>query len=156
ARLTITKANITGVTLDDGAFVYDGTAKSLAISGTLPVGTSVSYENNNRTDVGMQEVTAKVSGSNYIPLTLKATLQIRTVERSIDSEELPEKTYGANDFNLQATANSGEAVSYISSNTTVATISVDGRIHIVGAGETIITATVPDNANYNNKPTVSR
>ncbi|MGK9124252.1 gliding motility-associated C-terminal domain-containing protein [Olivibacter jilunii] len=156
ARLTITKANITGVTLDDGAFVYDGTAKSLAISGTLPVGTSVSYENNNRTDVGMQEVTAKVSGSNYIPLTLKATLQIRTVERSIDFEELPEKTYGDNDFNLQATANSGEAVSYISSNTNVATISVDGRIHIVGAGETIITATVPDNANYNNKPTVSR
>ncbi|MDX3915300.1 MAG: Ig-like domain-containing protein [Pseudosphingobacterium sp.] len=156
ANLTITKAAITGISFQDGSFVYDGTAKSLAISGTLPAGTSVSYEHNSRTDVGMQEVTAKVSGSNYIPLTLKATLQIRTVERSIDFEELPEKTYGDNDFNLQATANSGEAVSYISSNTNVATISVDGRIHIVGAGETIITATVPDNANYNNKPTVSR
>ncbi|MCL4641705.1 MAG: Ig-like domain-containing protein, partial [Olivibacter sp.] len=67
---------ITGITLDDGSFVYDGTAKSLAIAGTLPAGTSVSYENNSRTDVGTQEVTATISGDNYETLILKANLTI--------------------------------------------------------------------------------
>ena len=147
---------ITGVTLEDGSFVYDGTAKSLVIAGTLPTGTTVSYENNSRTEVGTQEVTATISGANYTQLILKATLYIRPVERRIDFEELSEKTFGDSDFDLRATANSGEAISYSSSNTTVATVSADGRIHIAAAGETIITATVPENTNYNNKPIVSR
>jgi gliding motility-associated-like protein len=159
ANLTITKASIddvSDITFVDGSFVYDGTAKSLTIVGTLPAGTNVSYENNSRTDVGTQEVTATISGNNYTQLILKATLHIRPVERRIDFEELSEKTYGDSDFDLRATANSGEAISYSSSNTAVATVSTDGRIHIVAAGETIITATVPENTNYNNKPIVSR
>jgi len=159
ANLTITKASIddvSDITFVDGSFVYDGTAKSLAIAGTLPTGTTVSYENNSRTEVGTQEVIATISGSNYTQLILKATLHIRPVERRIDFAELPEKTYGDSDFDLRATANSGEAISYSSSSTEVATVSADGRIHIVAAGETIITATVPENANYNNKPIVSR
>ncbi|MFC3880800.1 Calx-beta domain-containing protein [Algoriphagus namhaensis] len=76
ADLTITPAVITGVTFDDGTFVFDGTAKSLAISGTLPTGTSVAYTNNNRTDVGTQEVTATITGSNYNTLILTADLTI--------------------------------------------------------------------------------
>ncbi|KAI9550166.1 hypothetical protein GHT06_003538 [Daphnia sinensis] len=76
ADLTITKATITGITFSDGTFVYDGTAKSLAITGTLPTGTSVAYSNNTRTDVGTQEVTATITGSNYDDLVLKADLTI--------------------------------------------------------------------------------
>ncbi|WP_339755054.1 MBG domain-containing protein [Algoriphagus aquimarinus] len=76
ADLTITKAMITGITFSDESFVYDGSAKSLAISGTLPVGTSVAYSNNSRTDVGMQEVSATVSGSNYTTLVLNANLMV--------------------------------------------------------------------------------
>ncbi|WP_425638155.1 MBG domain-containing protein [Algoriphagus yeomjeoni] len=76
ANFAITKALITGITLADGSFVYDGTAKSLAISGTLPTGTSVAYTNNSRTDVGTQEVTATISGSNYMNLVLMADLTI--------------------------------------------------------------------------------
>ncbi|MFC6100210.1 Ig-like domain-containing protein [Olivibacter domesticus] len=156
ANLSIAKATITGVTLEDSSFVYDGTAKSLSIDGTLPEGTTVNYDNNSRTDVGTQEVTATVSGENYTQLILKANLNVRPVERSIDFAALPEKTYGDSDFDAHATTNSGELISYSSSNTGVATISAGGRIHIIGAGETIITATVPENVNYNNKPTVSR
>src|SRR5690606_14202306 len=55
ADLTVTPATITGITLEDGSFVYDGTAKSLEITGDLPDGTSVSYANNSRIDAGTQE-----------------------------------------------------------------------------------------------------
>src|SRR3546814_19070852 len=65
ADLTITKATITGITLEDGSFVYDGTAKTLMIAGNLPEGTTVAYTSNSRHDAGMQEVTATISGSNY-------------------------------------------------------------------------------------------
>ncbi|MDN3205988.1 hypothetical protein, partial [Algoriphagus sediminis] len=54
ADLTITPADITGITFDDGSFVFDGTEKNIVISGTLPAGTSVAYANNTRTDVGTQ------------------------------------------------------------------------------------------------------
>ncbi|RAI88307.1 MBG domain-containing protein [Algoriphagus yeomjeoni] len=76
ANFVITKAVITGITMADGSFVYDGTAKSLAITGTLPTGTFVLYTNNSRTDVGTQEVTATISGSNYMNLVLMADLTI--------------------------------------------------------------------------------
>ncbi|WP_439487428.1 putative Ig domain-containing protein, partial [Algoriphagus sp.] len=41
ADLTITPADVSEITFEDASFVYDGTAKSLAITGTLPAGTSV-------------------------------------------------------------------------------------------------------------------
>gem|GEM_PF-3685760 len=76
ANLTITKATITGITFIDASSVFDETAKSLSIAGTLPTGTSVSYANNSRTNVGTQEVTATISGTNYTTLELKADLTI--------------------------------------------------------------------------------
>jgi sugar lactone lactonase YvrE len=76
ADLTITKATITGITFANASSVYDGTAKSLEIAGTLPAGTTVSYANNSLTNVGTQEVTATIDGANYTTLELKANLTI--------------------------------------------------------------------------------
>src|SRR3546814_1285483 len=76
ADLTITEATITGITLEDGSFVYDGAAKTLALAGNLPSGTAESYTGNSRTDAGTQEVTATISGSNYEDLVLTADLTI--------------------------------------------------------------------------------
>src|SRR5690606_31786009 len=76
ADLTITPATVTGIVFEDDSFVFDGTAKSLAISGTLPEGTSVDYSDNSRTDVGTQEVTATITGDNYTTLVLTADLTI--------------------------------------------------------------------------------
>ena len=59
---------------------------------------------------------------------------------------MPTKTVGDADFNPGATASSGLTVSYVSSNTAVATI-VGGLIHIVGAGTATITY------NYTNSQT---
>lgn len=147
---------VTGVTLAGRSFVYDGTAKSLAITGTLPVGTSVRYAGNGRTEVGSQTVTATISGSNYETLVLTAELTITPAVRSIDFPPLPEKAYGDADFVGGATASSGEAVSYTSSNTAVAEVVAGGRIRITGAGSATITATVPESGNYSNRPEVRR
>ena len=43
----------TGVTLADDEFTYDGAAHSLAVSGALPDGTTVVYDNNGKTDAGV-------------------------------------------------------------------------------------------------------
>ncbi|WP_338224309.1 MBG domain-containing protein [Algoriphagus confluentis] len=109
ADLTITPATITGITFADGSFVFDGTAKSLAITGTLPTGTSVAYTNNSRTNVGTHEVTATITGSNYITLVLTADLTVtpRTLEVIADSGQ--SKDFGDLDPVLTFTAsNFGE------------------------------------------------
>ena len=66
AELEIIEASLTDIiTFEGDSFVYDGTAKSLTITGNLPDGTTVAYDNNARTEVGTQEVTATISGENY-------------------------------------------------------------------------------------------
>ncbi|GGC52927.1 MBG domain-containing protein [Belliella aquatica] len=76
ATLAITPATVTGVEFKEGGFVYDGTSKSLAITGVLPTGTTVAYRNNSLTNVGSQTATAKITGANYTTLELTATLAI--------------------------------------------------------------------------------
>ncbi|WP_157963337.1 T9SS type B sorting domain-containing protein, partial [Algoriphagus litoralis] len=109
ADLTINPATITGIIFEDQSFVFDGTAKSLAITGTLPAGTTVAYTNNGRTDVGTQEVTATISGANFTTLVLTAELTVtpRTLEVIADSGQ--SKDFGDLDPVLTFTAsNFGE------------------------------------------------
>ena len=47
---------ITGVTLSNAEYTYDGTEKSVSISGTLPYGATVSYTNEKATDAGTYNV----------------------------------------------------------------------------------------------------
>ena len=75
--------------------------------------------------------------------------------QTITFPALPAKTYGDADFAPDATASSGLAVTYTSSNLTVATI-VDGNIHIVSAGTAMITATQAGDANWNAATPVER
>src|SRR5690606_39641285 len=77
ADLTVTKATITGVTLEDGSFVYDGTAKSLAITGDLPEGRSDERRVEKRTNVRTQADTENINGgANYEDLVLTAELTV--------------------------------------------------------------------------------
>src|SRR5690606_36426308 len=123
ATLTVVPATIAGITFSDGSFVYDGTAQSLAISGTLPSGTSVSYVNNNRTDVGNQLVTAMINGGmNYHAIELVATLAILPSVRTFTFAALPSLTYGDDDYILHAESSSGEDILYSSSDEDVAVI----------------------------------
>jgi gliding motility-associated-like protein len=78
------------------------------------------------------------------------TLQTQT----ITFPELPEKTYGDNDFAAGASASSGITIQYTSSDAAIATIS-GGDIHITGAGTCTIYANQPGNAAYSSAPEVS-
>src|SRR5690606_36928488 len=81
AELTIEKAVLTGITLADATYTYDGTAKSLAVAGTLPVGVTVSYANNAQVNAGAYMVTANIDGgTNYEDQTLTAEL---TIEKAV-------------------------------------------------------------------------
>jgi hypothetical protein len=77
------------------------------------------------------------------------------INQTITFSSIPAKTVGDADFSPGATASSGLPVSYTSSNTAVATI-VNGNIHIVAAGTSIITASQAGNATYNPAPNVTQ
>jgi len=68
--------------------------------------------------------------------------------QTINIIPFPFKKLGDADFNPGATASSGLAITYTSSNTNVATI-VNNMIHIVGIGLTTITASQAGNNGYN-------
>src|SRR5690606_1475241 len=77
ATLTINKATISGIVFTDAEFVYNCTAHSLAITGELPEGATVSYENNGNVEIGTYTVTANINGGeNYQDLTLTAVMTI--------------------------------------------------------------------------------
>jgi gliding motility-associated-like protein len=148
-KLSITPATIAGVALANGTFTYDGTVKSLAVTG-LPAGATVVYSNNNQTITGTYTVTATVSQANYNDQVLTAQLTIVSAAQNITFAALPAKTYGDADFNAGAiTSNTGTPLSYGSSNPAAATVNAQGIIHIVGAGSTTITVSQPAGTNYN-------
>ncbi len=80
AVMIIEKADITGVTFEGDTVVYNGTEKSVLISGTLPNGVNATYENNTGTNVGTYTATATLTGANYTTKTLTATLIINPAE----------------------------------------------------------------------------
>lgn len=81
--------------------------------------------------------------------TGSTTVIINPGSQTITFGALSPVTYGASPFNLTATGGaSGNAVTYVSSNTSVATIS-GNTVTIVGAGSTDITASQSGNADYN-------
>ena len=64
ATLTIVKGeyDLSGITFENKEVSYDGSPHSLEITGTLPEGVTVTYENNNKVDAGTYEVVAKFEG----------------------------------------------------------------------------------------------
>lgn len=76
-------------------------------------------------------------------------------DQSIDFFTLPYKVANSENFDPEAIASSGLAVSYSSSNISVATI-VNGEIDIVGAGISTITASQVGDDSYNTAPSISQ
>src|SRR5690606_14294057 len=108
ATLIVTLDPALFITFEDASYVYDGSVKSLAITGDLPEGITVSYVGNRRTEVGKQEVTATVTGRYMEPLILRATLEVMPAARTLTFPQLPTRTYGDTDFEGGATSSSGE------------------------------------------------
>lgn len=76
ARMTI-RHQLSGLSFEDGTFVYDGTEHALAVSGELPEGVTVTYQNNGKINAGVYQVTATIlGGERYGNLVLTANLTI--------------------------------------------------------------------------------
>jgi hypothetical protein len=135
------------------------------------VGSSSSYPSSDEALNTWEEITLQTGEPvpepvAYIVFILRT---MRTVTAYIDHASLTEvgastkqdqtisglsdlsKTTGDADFELTATASSGLAVSYTSSNPFVATVS-GSTVHIVAAGTTSITASQAGNDDYNAAP----
>ncbi|MES2650915.1 MAG: T9SS type A sorting domain-containing protein [Bacteroidota bacterium] len=101
------------------------------------------------TGVGTTLISATQPGDlNYNPaITVNQTLTVLKGIQTITFPDIPVKSLSDVDFDPGATINSGTAITYASSNASVATI-VNGKIHIVGLGNSTITAFAAGNANY--------
>ena len=87
ATLTINKAtyDMSNVEFDDKTVVYNGKVQRIEISGSLPQGVTVSYENNENINVGTYEVVAKFTGdsNNYEAIAdMTATLTIKEAKET--------------------------------------------------------------------------
>ena len=71
---------ITGITFANKTVTYNGKEQSIAISGTLPEGVSVSYTGEKGTDADTYDATAILSGEGYITKTLTAKLIIKKAD----------------------------------------------------------------------------
>ncbi|GGA82805.1 hypothetical protein GCM10008015_24470 [Flavobacterium palustre] len=106
---------------------------------------------------GTSEISAaQVGDANYYAAdVVKRNLVVLKNDQSITFSKLSEKTIEDADFTAGAIASSGLTVSYTSSNPEVATI-VDGKVHIVGAGTTTITASQSGDEIYNAATSVTQ
>jgi hypothetical protein len=99
---------------------------------------------------GVATITASQPGnaSYNAASTVSQTLVVAKGNQTITFNTLPAKRVGDADFAAGATSTSGLAITYTSSNLSVATI-VNGNIRVVAAGVTTITASQLGSANYN-------
>ena len=106
---------------------------------------------------GTSTITASQAGNSTFNAATDVvqTLTVNKLSQSITFGSLTKKSTSDTDFNPSATASSGLAVTYSSSNTSVATI-VNGLVHLVGGGMTNITASQSGNASYNAATDVSQ
>ena len=148
-NITIAKAtyDMSGITFADGNFTYDREAHSIAISGTLPSGVSVSYDVSYKVNAGEYTVTATFTGDsanyNAIPvMTAKLTIAKADYDMSDITFEGGSFTYDgqAHSLVISGTLPTGVSVTYAGNDKT-------------NAGEYTVTATFTgDSANYNAIP----
>ncbi len=147
--------------------IYDGNTNA-TISGTLNgvvnndivtlSGIGLFVSSNAGTAIAITS-TSNLGGANASNYTLTQptglTANIAKANQTISFSALLSKTFNNPPFKLTASASSGLPVTYVSSNTSVATISND-TVTIVGAGSTLITASQVGNNNYNPAPDSSQ
>lgn len=106
---------------------------------------------------GTSTITATQFGNTTYGAAPSVAVQlvVNKMNQSIAFPVIGLKNYNDTDFDPLATATSGLAVSYSSSNPTVATI-VGGKIHLIASGTTVITASQAGNNNFNAAANVSQ
>jgi hypothetical protein len=152
ASQAITFSDLPAKVYGDASFALSATASSsLAVSyeSSNPAVATVSGSTVTILGAGATTITAsQVGNTNYTAATsVPQTLTVGQASQAITFDALPAVNYGEAPFALTATASSGLAVNYTSSNPAVATVS-GSTITLVGVGSTTITAEQVGDANY--------
>ena len=160
AAQEITFAALASKTYGDAPFALNQVSnKNLTISYTSSDASVASISGNMVTihKPGTVTITASQPGNAYYlaATSVSQTLTIKKADQSINLPALESRPYGSADFALPAQTDKGQTITYVSSNTEVATIN-GNIVHITGAGTTQITATQEGNEYYNAAPTVSQ
>ncbi len=155
---TITFPALSNKTFGDAPFTLSATASSSLTVSYASSNTSVATVSGSTVTIvgaGSTTITASQAGNaNFAAATaVPQLLTINKASQTITFAALANKNFGDAPFTLSATASSGLAVSYASSNTSVATLS-GNTVTIVGAGTTTLTASQAGNTNYNAAPDV--
>ncbi|MGY0041590.1 MBG domain-containing protein [Pedobacter sp. NJ-S-72] len=100
-------------------------------------------------------VLSGASAANYTFNYVNGVLTVTSTTRTITLDIISTKSVGDADFTPDAVLTSGETPVFSSADLTIATI-VDNKVHLVGAGNVMITATAPVNPNYATTPFASR
>lgn len=137
--------DLSWITLSDATFSYDGTEKTVEISGELPTGVYVQYTDNKKTDAGVYTVTARlVDGDGIVLKTMTATLTINKAVYDMSGVSLPDVTHAYNGTedtpSIVGTLPEGVSVSYQTSGV------------IKNAGTYTVMATFVGNPNYEDIP----
>lgn len=108
ATLTIVKASVAHISLEDKTIPYDGQFHTLEITGELPEGVTVEYQNNSHKNAGVYKVVATFTNANenYEPLgRMEATLRIEQIELDLDSIIFEDTTvtYDGTEKTIEAT-----------------------------------------------------
>ncbi len=149
---TITFSVLPNKTFGDASFTISASASSglpVAFTSANPLVATVSGNTVTIIGAGTTLITASQPGDAVFnaATNVSQTLLVNKAAQTITFGGLESKRITDGTFTLTATASSGLAVSYTSSNTAVATIS-GNTVTLVGAGTTTITASQGGNTNY--------
>ena len=121
-------------------FDYDGTEKSISVTGTLPTGAKVEYTNEKATNAGTYNVSAKITADGYNDKVLNATMTIKPRALTVTGLSAENKTYDGTD---NAAIKGGELSGVIKGDDVKATFPTTGRFAKSDVG-TGIAVTVAD------------
>ena len=149
ATMTVSAEGFTGT--------YDEKAHGITV--TAPEGATVKYgtasgtydltENPTYTDAGEYTVYYQVTKENFTTVTGSAVVTISKAAGTLSyATTTVSKKAEDEAFTNELTITGDGTVAYASSDEQVATVDETGKVTIVGAGETTITATVTDGKNY--------
>ena len=150
---TISFDPISDKTFGDADFNLSATASSglpITYFTSNPFVATVSGNTVSIVGAGSVTITATQEGDlNYnAAADVERTFTVNKASQVITFNALPDKSTADADFQLTASSTSGLPISYSSSDVNVATITAPDILHIVGPGNTTITASQAGNDNY--------
>jgi Zn-dependent metalloprotease len=156
ASQTITFTPLADKTWGDADFTISATASSgLPVSFSTAGGCSVSGATAHIIAPGTCTVTASQQGSSafHAAPSVSRSFAIAKAGQAISFGALPNRTYGAADFTVRATASSGLSVVFTAGGRCTVT---GTRVHLTGVGLCTLRAAQPGDERYGPAPSVSR